>query len=166
MAVGRPKTHGDTINSGMSPEYRAWSSMRTRCRNPNAAKFHIYGGRGIDICKRWEKFESFLADMGRKPSPSHSLDRKNNNRGYSPSNCRWATSSEQNRNRSSNRFVKVNGKKVLLIDAANAAGIKPDTVKSRMFLYGWSAKKALSVPARKLANRRIPQCVRICQSLT
>jgi len=75
--------------------------MQTRCSNPNFIKYGSYGGRGIAICKRWlgrNGFQHFLADMGERP-PGKSLDRKNNERGYTPKNCRWATPTEQARNR-------------------------------------------------------------------
>jgi hypothetical protein len=75
--------------------YRSWQSMKTRCNNLN---FRRYGGRGITYCDRWNSFENFLADMGPRP-PGHSLDRINNNGNYEPSNCRWATLSQQAQNR-------------------------------------------------------------------
>lgn len=100
VARAHATKHGEVINGSRSPEYLAWQSMRSRCRNPNNKRFQEYGGRGIAICERWEIFENFLADMGRKPSPRHSLDRYPNNDGnYEPGNCRWATATEQNRNR-------------------------------------------------------------------
>src|SRR5262245_39145536 len=76
-------------------EYRCWVSMRQRCNNPNDISYKNYGGRGIQICKRWSKFENFLADMGHKPSPQHSLERINNNGNYTPKNCKWGTRGEQ-----------------------------------------------------------------------
>lgn len=89
-----------THNLSHSPEYRAWDNARERCRNPNNRKFPIYGARGISVCERWaNSFDNFIADMGRKPSPSHSLDRIDNNGNYEPGNCRWATGEQQNRNR-------------------------------------------------------------------
>jgi hypothetical protein len=73
--------------------------MKNRCLNPNQDRFADYGGRGISVCVRWLKsFENFLSDMGRKPSPLHTLDRKDNNGDYKPSNCRWATPEQQRAN--------------------------------------------------------------------
>lgn len=82
-----------------TPEYGAWKAMLDRCRNPRNHAYENYGGRGITVCKRWQVFDNFLADMGIKPSPDLSLDRIDNDRGYAPENCRWATASEQNQNR-------------------------------------------------------------------
>jgi hypothetical protein len=83
-----------------TPEYRAWSAMKGRCLDPKHRAYRNYGARGITVCAEWvASFEAFHRAMGDRPSPDHSLDRIDNDRGYCPDNCRWATSSEQNRNR-------------------------------------------------------------------
>lgn len=92
-------THGQYRNNSVSPEIKAWEKMRERCLNPKDISYKNYGGRGITVCKRWLSFDNFLSDMGKRPSPKHSLDRINNDGIYEPSNCRWATRTEQNRNR-------------------------------------------------------------------
>ena len=83
-----------------TPEYRAWMNMQKRCYNPRTKNFKNWGGRGIKVCKRWrDSFENFLADMGRRPSDSHSMDRYPDNDGdYKKRNCRWATAKEQRAN--------------------------------------------------------------------
>lgn len=85
--------------------YNSWSAMRQRCTDPNHLWYKIYGGRGIKTCKRWEKFENFLRDMGPRPQ-GLTLERKNGNRNYTPGNCKWADIHEQNTNRSNMRSIK------------------------------------------------------------
>lgn len=92
------KTHGHSWPV-YTAEYAAWSHMKQRCTNPNTKSYWAYGGRGITVCERWLKFENFLTDMGLKPHPNLTLERVNNDDGYSPENCRWATYADQLNNR-------------------------------------------------------------------
>jgi hypothetical protein len=89
--------HGHNRVHHRSPEYRVWAHMLERCRNPNCRDYADWGGRGITVCARWQKFENFLADMGERPDGT-SIDRKNNDLGYSKDNCRGATRTQQNNN--------------------------------------------------------------------
>lgn len=93
--------HGESsvLGSGASPEYTAWRNMRARCLNSGHPLYANYGGRGITICDRWRDFAAFREDMGTRPSRAHSIDRRDNSIGYGPENCRWATTTEQTRNR-------------------------------------------------------------------
>lgn len=90
--------HGDSSSGRNAPEYRAWAHMRRRCTNPKHPQFHDYGGRGIAICERWSDYRNFLADMGRRPSPKHSIDRIDVDGNYEPGNCRWTTKDVQQHN--------------------------------------------------------------------
>ena len=100
----RVTTHGKRY----SEEYRSWNMMKDRCYNPNNKSYKDYGGRGITVCDRWkDSFENFLEDMGPKPSSKHSIDRINNDKKYEPNNCKWATQTEQNRNKRHQRDAKL-----------------------------------------------------------
>lgn len=133
------KTHGMSATL----IHRAWSGMLTRCTNKNTGSYHRYGGRGIKVCKRWLKFENFLADMGEKPT-GLSLDRIDNNKGYYPSNCRWATTKEQNNNRRSNVYITFQGRTMTAAQWAAEKGMSRTTLWWRLNYYKWSVEKALN----------------------
>lgn len=103
-AVGEKNrtTHGLST----TPEYTAWRDAKQRCYSPKNKRYKDYGARGITMCERWlNSFENFYSDMGKKPSKNHSLDRKNNDGPYSPSNCRWATLIEQANNKQKSKQI-------------------------------------------------------------
>lgn len=138
--VGRKnRTHGCTN----TPEFRCWSSMHTRCDNPHSQGYARYGGRGITICEQWRSFESFLADMGPRPTMHHSIDRIDVNGNYEPRNCRWATPTEQSRNQRTNRVFTINGRSQSVAAWAEEVGMKADTVRHRLD-RGLSLREALS----------------------
>lgn len=140
------KTHGHSFVDGKATsEYNAWSSMKSRCLNPKAPNYKDYGGRGITVCERWlDSFENFLADMGPKPSPEHSLDRYPDNDGnYEPGNCRWADGVQQSSNKRSNHLVMVDGEAMTVTEAARRKGANIVLVRSRI-KRGWSIERALS----------------------
>jgi hypothetical protein len=140
----RTTKHGHYRGNRPTPEYAAWQSMKQRCCDPNCNNFTDYGARGIAVCERWlHSFEDFLSDMGRRPSAEHSLERKDNSGNYEPSNCVWATRSEQSRNRRTARILHYQGRSQCLYAWADELGIKPTTVSSRLE-RGWTDAEALS----------------------
>lgn len=90
--------HGHARRGAQTPEWNCWRGMMERCTNPNHIGYRYYGARGITVCERWRDFANFFADMGPKPSPKHTIDRKENDKGYEPGNCRWATYQQQRLN--------------------------------------------------------------------
>lgn len=139
------KTHG----SSDSPEYRAWSNMLDRCRNKNSPGFHRYGGRGISVCDEWAgSFLAFIKDIGERPSSHHSIDRIDNDGDYCPSNCRWATSKQQSRNRADNRIIEFNGRSQTLYQWAEETGLNNSTISGRI-RNGWPIEKALTQKSQR-----------------
>jgi hypothetical protein len=141
-----------------TPEYRTWCQMRARCVCPTNNRYARYGARGIRVCARWEKFEHFLEDMGRRPSPSHSIERRSNDGHYEPGNCRWATAKEQARNRTDTVRLTIEGVTKPLAEWAEQSGLSIDTLRSR-FSYGWRGARLLT-PARRRAVYVAPWSIR------
>lgn len=154
QARNRKITHGHSIGGKVTPELHSYQSMRGRCLNKNDAAYSAYGGRGIEICKRWlhgdesrSGFECFLADMGERPSKLHSLDRIDSNGNYEPDNCRWATKAEQARNRRSNHYVMVGGVSIALSEACERFDADPQLVRDRL-RRGWTFERAVAEASR------------------
>ncbi len=117
-------THGKS----RSRTYGSWQSMLIRCKVKTASNYKNYGGRGISVCKRWDKFENFLADMGERPSDGHTIDRINNNKNYSKANCRWADGITQGNNRRNNVMITRNGKTMTGRQWDRELGLRLDTI--------------------------------------
>lgn len=138
--AGRTK-HGGYANGKETPEHYTWRTMVARCTRPTDHAYHYYGGRGITVCKRWMDYKKFLADMGKRPSAEHSLDRIKNDKGYMPSNCRWSTRSVQQKNKSSTRRYS-NGKGFVgtLVECAKFVGIGKELAHWRFKQWGTFVK--------------------------
>lgn len=127
------------------PEYGSWRKMRERCRDPNHDRFKDYGGRGVKVCPQWDDFEVFLRDMGPKPTRDHTIERKDNDGNYEPSNCVWATPREQSRNKTNTLFVEYNGVRMKLADLADELGLSGSRIAGRLRL-GWDLDRAIATP--------------------
>lgn len=106
-----------------NPAYNVWKKMRARCRNPRDEHYKHYGARGIKVCPRWDCFSTFSSDMGPRPKGA-TIERIDNDQGYEPGNCRWATQAEQNANRSSARRLTLDGITMGLAAWAKKAGVE------------------------------------------
>lgn len=127
--------------------------MLSRCNNPNHANFPWYGARGIRVCERWSIYENFLADMGRRPSDAHSIDRIDVNGNYEPSNCRWAGNVVQNRNTRWNHTVTVNGETKCVTEWLESTGVNRRTFYRRV-AGGMAEAEALTMPARPYIRKK------------
>lgn len=134
------RTHGRTGSS----EYKTWLAMRGRCLDPGHTIFHKYGAKGVTVCERWkDSFENFFADMGEKPTRAHQIDRIDNEKGYEPGNCRWATAKEQARNRTTTRLFTHDGITLCIQDWALRLGLNPKTARTRIAAGGKTIAQAL-----------------------
>lgn len=126
------------------PEYSIWAAMLNRCRNPRVRGYANYGGRGIKVCDRWaSSFPAFFEDMGPRPGRGYEIDRKVNDGGYEPGNCRWATKLEQAINRRTNRRVEWNGETLTMREWSSRLGIPSATLRRRID-RGWTLERAFS----------------------
>ena len=133
------RTHGMTGTK----EYKAWQSIHQRCFNENDCNYKYYGARGIGVCERWMSSVNFLEDMGRCPSKTHSIERRDNDENYCPENCKWATKKEQANNRRNTRSLEFKGVTMSVSEWAGFLELKVSTLFSRLD-KGWSTHKALT----------------------
>ncbi len=137
------RTHGRTN----TPEYRIWCDIKKRCTNPRSKSWPDYGGRGITMCWRWlHSFEAFLADMGLRPSPQHTIERLDNDLGYSPLNCVWVIRAEQMRNMSTNYRITFEGRTQCLAAWAEELKVPAERIWNRLYNLHWSVKDAFTLP--------------------
>ncbi len=142
---GKPNQHTRT--------YDTWMNMRQRCNNPKNTNYYKYGARGITVCDRWMKsFVDFLADMGERPK-DHTLDRIDNNLGYFPENCKWATVKEQSRNTRRNKWYEFNGKRYLRTDLASILKLSLSGI-NRHLKEGRTIEQIFQYRQHKIANKR------------
>jgi hypothetical protein len=134
--------------------YASWSAMLYRCRNPRAKPYPNYGGRGISVCSRWESFDNFHADMGATHWDGAELDRIDVNGNYEPSNCRWATTAENQRNRRKHLKVVYQGVEWSLPTLCASLGISRRNVNSRLAI-GWSVERAVNTPVAHKEYRTV-----------
>jgi len=160
ISTKRLTKHGMIPGKIPTPEYRAWSCIKTRCTNKASTHYAEYGGRGIGICQGWsDSPAAFREDTGPRPTPKHQIDRIDNNGGYWcghcpqcvsngwPSNCKWSTKKEQMRNRRSNVNLTVGGVTKLALEWAKETGVSVENIYNRLEM-GWSDEDAVITPVK------------------
>ncbi len=138
-------------DASATPEYKAWYSMLQRCNDPEHKSFNRYGARGITVCERWQELRNFLDDMGTRPS-GMTLERINNDEGYSKDNCKWATRSEQQRNTSLNRMLTFNGETMCVVRWGERIGLTGAQIRDRLRI-GWTVEDTLTTPRLRIRRK-------------
>lgn len=144
LASRTKSTHG---MSGSRP-HSIWNQMIMRCHNPKSRGFKNYGAKGITVCEKWKTFEGFWEDMSNGYKDNLTIDRINNSKGYSKSNCKWSTPREQQNNRSNNRKFTFDGETLTMMQWARKTGLKRQTIESRL-RRGWTVENALTTHIMK-----------------
>lgn len=145
------KEHGFARRGNMHPVYRAWLEMIRRCKDLNRPGWRDYGGRGIKVCRKWMKFQSFQKDMGPSWKAGLSLGRKNNNGNYCKRNCRWEDRFEQNNNTRRNKLIRAKGTCLTVGQWAKRLNV-PYSMLMWRFQDGWEHERIVNQPSRKHAN--------------
>lgn len=128
--------------------YKIWANIRSRCSNPNAQSYEVYGGRGIQICDEWKDFEAFYRwAVAHGYHDDLTIDRIDNDAGYFPDNCRWITQKQQCRNKRNNHLLTFRGETLCISEWADRLGLTPGALLSRI-RRGWSVDEALSTPSK------------------
>ncbi len=140
LASSRSTVHG---MYGTRP-YRIWSAIKRRCQNKNYPEYHLYGGRGIELCKKWQSFSGFWEDMKNGYIDGLSIERIKNAGSYSKKNCRWATRTEQANNKRSNRIIEFNGVKMPLSSWCKKLGLPYEKTRKRLN-RGWGVQESFKV---------------------
>jgi len=145
IVTSRSITHGMRHTA----EYYTWLNMKQRCNNPKTDYYYLYGGRGVTVCDSWlNSFQVFIDDMGVKPTPEYTIERADNNKGYSPCNCYWATKKAQGNNKRNNRNIEFGDEILTLSQWSDITGIKSKTIAARIDNYGWPIERALTERTR------------------
>lgn len=148
------RTHGHTNGKKQSLTYRSWMAMRQRCYVPTNAGYKNYGAKGIRVCERWRhSFQNFLADMGERASRNMTIDRLDATKDYFPANCKWSTYIEQANHKSNNHFLTHGGETLSIHRWAAKLGLFPQTIRRRIYNYGWTIEQALD-SKRYTRNKR------------
>jgi hypothetical protein len=138
------------VNKAKTATYVTWEAIKQRCHNPKAVGYKGYGGRGIKVCESWlHSFETFYADMGERP-PGRTIERIDNEKGYSKENCRWATKRQQASNRRNTLLISYSGEKKTLTEWSREYGMPRGVLWQRIYNMKWPMEKALTNPVRQL----------------
>lgn len=154
--LGKESRAASSTRHGMykAPEYAVWRAMKNRCYLLSNNHYADYGGRGITVCERWRlSFSDFIADVGRRPSPDLTLDRKDNNGNYEPGNVRWTTRAMQQRNKRDNKRMEVDGVPLIARDIADKTGLSVGCIKYRSRMGATGAK--LTISSDRNGNRNM-----------
>ncbi len=155
-ASSKCRSCGSTSHGGCQrPEYKIWLGIKCRCECPTATGYVRYGGRGISVCDEWTtSFKTFYQDMGPRPTPKHTLERIDNDKGYSKSNCCWAMRTSQMRNMSRNHLIQYKGEMLCLQELAERLGMNKTTLRKRL-KRGWSIERASETRPRHQPRQRL-----------